>query len=428
MALTPCVSRLTLKSSLLLLAAVPAFAHAAGAQPEGAVCFYNQPNYAGKMLCVNASASTLADFWDNNISSVRVRAGVQVTLYKNAAYAGKSVVLSGDTPDLERVKFDGVTSSYRIAAPTPTATPVPTPKPTPAPTPAPTPKPTPVPTPAPTPKPTPVPTPAPTPAPTPKPTPKPTPVPTPAPSTGATWQPALADTWQWQLKNPVNTAYNVAVYDIDLFDNTTNNSTLIQSLHQAGRKVVCYFSAGSSENWRADFGSFKATDLGNNLDGWPGERWLDTRSDNVRNIMKARLDLARSKGCDGVEPDNVDGYTNNPGFALTAATQLDYNRFLADQAHARGLAIALKNDIDQIADLVERFDFAVNEQCHQYKECDGYSAFTSRNKPVFNAEYKDSYKQDGSARTQLCADAKAQKIHTLVLALELDDSFRYSCE
>jgi hypothetical protein len=29
-----------------------------------------------------------------------------------------------------------------------------------------------------------------------------------------------------------------------------------------------------------------------------------------------------------VDPDNVDGYTNNTGLPLTAAAQLDFNRLL----------------------------------------------------------------------------------------------------
>ncbi|MFP3534108.1 endo alpha-1,4 polygalactosaminidase, partial [Burkholderia sp. SIMBA_042] len=90
------------------------------------------------------------------------------------------------------------------------------------------------------------------------------------------------------------------------------------TLKSQGKRVVCYFSAGSSENWRSDYSQFTAADQGNPLDGWAGERWLDTRSANVRRIMTARMDLAKSKGCDGIDPDNVDGYTNNPGLPLTA--------------------------------------------------------------------------------------------------------------
>lgn len=241
----------------------------------------------------------------------------------------------------------------------------------------------------------------------------------------AWWKPGVATSWQWQLKGTVNTGYNVNVYDIDLFD--TPQATLNQ-LKAAGRHVVCYFSAGSSEDWRPDFSRFQATDMGNALDGWPGERWLDTRSTNVRAVMLSRLDLARSKGCDGVEPDNVDGYTNSPGFPLTAATQLDYNRFLASAAHARGLAVGLKNDIDQLTALEPSFDFAINEQCNEYSECGGYSVFTSKNKPVFNAEYASKYRKNKSgARDKLCQAMNAAKIRTLVLPLQLDDSYRYSC-
>jgi len=238
------------------------------------------------------------------------------------------------------------------------------------------------------------------------------------------WMPSVTDTWQLQLQGTLNTAYNVAVYDIDLFD--TPQST-ITALKAQGRRVVCYFSAGSSENWRPDFAQFQASDMGNALSGWAGERWLDTRSSNVRSIMTARMDLAVSKGCDGIDPDNVDGYTNTPGIPLTAATQLDYNDFLAAEAHARGLAVGLKNDVDQLSDLATSFDFAVNEQCFQYNECDRYSVFTTQGKPVFNVEYATKWK-DPTRRPALCAKAAALNIRTLVLPLALNDKYRYSCD
>ena len=246
-----------------------------------------------------------------------------------------------------------------------------------------------------------------------------------ATTTLAPWVPKVSDTWQWQLTGTINTSYAVKVYDIDLFDAPTN---VITTLHSQGKYVVCYMSAGSSENWRPDYAKFLPSDLGNSLSGWAGEKWLDTRSANVRAIMAARMDLAKARGCDGVEPDNVDGYTNNPGFPLTATTQLDYNRYLAAQAHARGLKIALKNDVDQIAALQPSFDFAINEQCNQYSECAGYAAFTSAGKPVFNAEYKSKWATDATARAALCTKSRAANIRTLVLPLSLNDKFRYSCD
>jgi hypothetical protein len=277
--------------------------------------------------------------------------------------------------------------------------------------------------------------PAPVPPPSPTPPPPPPPAPTPPPPPPAPsgwWKPSVGDTWQWQLKGTVNTSYNVKIYDVDLYDTPQATIDLLKS---QGKRVVCYFSAGSSENWRDDFARFQPADMGNNLDPmWVGERWLDTRSANVRSIMKARLDLAKSKGCDGVEPDNVDGYTNSPGFPLTAQTQFDYNRFLAEEAHARGMAIALKNDTDQLEALEPYFDFAVNEQCHEYtradgqSECAGYSVFTSKGKPVLNAEYDSNYVNNATERAALCSASRAANLRTLILPIELDGSIRYSCD
>jgi hypothetical protein len=250
--------------------------------------------------------------------------------------------------------------------------------------------------------------------------------PAPTPSAGgARWTPSAADTWQWQLKGSIDTSIAATVYDIDLFDAP---QATIDALKARGRRVVCYFSAGSSENWRSDFARFEVADMGNPLDNWPGERWLDTRSVNVRAIMQSRLDLAVSKGCDGVEPDNMDAYQNGPGFALSADAQLDYNRFIAREARARGLAVGLKNDVDQLAALEPEFDFAVNEQCHQYTECDGYGVFTSKGKPVFNAEYDARWVNDATARNALCAASRTAGLRTLVLPVELGGSFRYGCD
>lgn len=243
-------------------------------------------------------------------------------------------------------------------------------------------------------------------------------------SVPAHWSPSVSDTWHWQLKGTIDTSYDVKIYDIDLFD---VDATTIAALKRDGRRVVCYFSAGSSEDWRPDYRQFKASDMGKRLSDWKGERWLDIRSENVRKVMKQRLDRAVSKGCDGVEPDNVDGYANDTGFSLTAKDQLDYNTFIANEAHWRDLAVGLKNDVGQLAVLEPWFDFAVNEECNEQKECDGYAVFTSNQKPVLNAEYAAKYRTPAGQRT-LCAASGNAKLRTLVLAKELDNSYRYSCD
>lgn len=55
-----------------------------------------------------------------------------------------------------------------------------------------------------------------------------------------------------------------------------------------------------------------------------------------------------TRRCDGVEPDNVDAYANSVGISLTYNDQLTFNRWLANEGHKRNLAVALKNDGDQV--------------------------------------------------------------------------------
>ena len=224
------------------------------------------------------------------------------------------------------------------------------------------------------------------------------------------WKPVPMTTWQWQLTGTVDQSFNVQAYDIDLFD---NNASVISSLHSKGRKVICYLSAGTWEDWRPDAGQFPASVKGSG-NGWPGEKWLDIRQINTLGpIMEARMDLAVQRGCDAIEPDNIDGYANSSGFPLTGNDQLAYNRFLADAAHQRGLSIGLKNDLDQVPSLVNDFDWALNEQCNQYNECNMLVPFINAGKAVFNAEYS------GDTAT-FCPKMNNMKISSIKKGLNLD--------
>ncbi|WP_351236742.1 endo alpha-1,4 polygalactosaminidase [Streptomyces sp. NPDC002133] len=205
----------------------------------------------------------------------------------------------------------------------------------------------------------------------------------PAPS-APRWQPKPGVEWQWQLSGRLDPTVDVPVYDIDGFDHP---ASAVTDLHRRGRKVICYLSTGAWEDFRPDAVDFPEALLGKG-NGWKGERWLDIRrTDVLEPLMAARLDMCREKGFDAVEPDNMDGYLNDTGFPLSAGHQLRYNRLIARLAHDRGMAVGLKNDLPQIPQLVGDFDFAVNEQCAQYGECDALTPFIEAGKAVFHAEY-----------------------------------------
>lgn len=113
---------------------------------------------------------------------------------------------------------------------------------------------------------------------------------------------------------------NVTLYDIDMF--LHQNLTVVRDLRANGMDVICYFSAGSYEPNRPDSWKFKSADKGKELDGWPGEYWLDLNSDNVRQIMTARIEIAAGMNCSGIDPDNVDGYVSWGGPLDLAVVQV----------------------------------------------------------------------------------------------------------
>ncbi|MEV2214522.1 endo alpha-1,4 polygalactosaminidase [Streptomyces sp. NPDC050997] len=227
--------------------------------------------------------------------------------------------------------------------------------------------------------------------------------------TGDRWRPRPSVAWQWQLSGRVDTGVDVPVYDIDGFDQP---EATVAALHDEDRKVICYLSTGAWEDWRPDADKFPRSVLGKG-NGWEGERWLDIRrTDVLEPLMAARIDMCRDKGFDAVEPDNMDGYRNRSGFPLTATDQLRYNRLVAKLAHDRGLAVGLKNDLDQIPQLVADFDFAVNEQCAQYEECDDLKPFITADKAVFHVEYE-------LPTRRFCADSRRLKLSSMLKKYEL---------
>jgi hypothetical protein len=85
-------------------------------------------------------------------------------------------------------------------------------------------------------------------------------------SRGRIWQPQVGSRFQIVLSGVVDidsestlVPEHVDIWDIDLFD--TDKET-IDHLKRMGKKIICYFSAGTSEDWRPDFEEFKAKDQG----------------------------------------------------------------------------------------------------------------------------------------------------------------------
>ncbi|MER7399309.1 endo alpha-1,4 polygalactosaminidase [Streptomyces sp. NPDC000151] len=233
---------------------------------------------------------------------------------------------------------------------------------------------------------------------------------------GERWRPKPGTDWQWQLSGRLDTDVDAPVYDIEGFDHGT---ATVAALHRRDRKVICYLSVGAWEDWRPDAADFPRSVIGRS-NGWKGERWLDIRRlDVLEPLLAERFDMCRDKGFDAIEPDNVDGYANRSGFPLTAAHQLEFNRMVARLAHERGMAVGLKNDLGQIPRLVDDFDFAVNEQCAEYDECEKLTPFVRAGKAVFHVEYD-------LPPERFCATSRKLRLSSLQKEMDLT-AWRKTC-
>ena len=222
--------------------------------------------------------------------------------------------------------------------------------------------------------------------------------------------------WNWQLQGTVPTNTKVAVFDIDGFN---NSAATVAALHAQGTKVICYIDFGSSENFRPDYSSFPESVQGS-TNGWAGERWLDIRQLSVLEpIMTARDEDVRAEGLRRPrarqhrrlrELHRVPAHRGGPAHLQ----HMD-----REHAHSLGLSVGLKNDTDQTAQLEPDFDWALNEQCNQYSECDTENVFVNANKAVFNAEY--------SGGTGFCSADAAEHINGVRFGLDLDASLYEPC-
>ena len=138
--------------------------------------------------------------------------------------------------------------------------------------------------------------------------------------------------------------------------------------------------------------------------------------------MQARLDMAVAKGCDGVDPDNIDAYDNDNGLGLTQSDAVDYVNWLTDEAHARSMSIGLKNGGAILDQVVGRMQWSVNEQCVQYGECEVFRPFIEQGKPVFHIEYPDSTPDvSASEVATVCEDEGAKGFSTVLKEMGLGD-------
>jgi len=268
--------------------------------------------------------------------------------------------------------------------------------------------------------------------------------------------PATGDSWYWEIDPPeaglaglpaTDAAYpepgSARIWDTDLFNDSntssgdhlgipTGLSRVVEAIHHAGHYSVCYIEAGAFQAGLPDDSDFARSDYGDRarryeMRGYPNEWWFNIagfknyvagepmtlagRAANIAAALEDRFNWCVLEGQDAVEADDVDGYTNKSvtgadggGWGLTRADSAGFERWLAYQAHAAGLAVLQKNDPANAKVDEPLFDGALSEECNYYKDpCAGsagdWDAYLAAGKPVFDAEYA----QDGETTSRFCS-------------------------
>jgi hypothetical protein len=265
-------------------------------------------------------------------------------------------------------------------------------------------------------------------------------------ATASWWRPGTgALPWQWELSHEIDvnsasdlgtggTTYNGAsaaapvVYDIDGFDNTASD---VAALHALGKKVICYIEVGALEAARSDAAKFPAAAQGNTVPNYPDEKYLDIKNSTVVDNIKARIDMCKQKGFDGIEPDIDDSYTDSTGFTISESDNVAYLTTLSSYARSLGLAWGLKNGGDGgapaqfIPDVLPLVDFAVVEEPFFLKTIGLFEPmFDSAGKPLFVAEYTN----DTSSAGAFCPQALAAHVNAALFSVNLDASLRTPCQ
>jgi hypothetical protein len=236
---------------------------------------------------------------------------------------------------------------------------------------------------------------------------------------GGAWRLGEGTTWQIQLTGTLDTTIDAELYVVDFED---VNAATIAELHAAGRAVACYLSAGTWETWRSDAASFPAAAVGNPLASYPQESWLDIRDSTVQSLMIARVDRARTQGCDAMDLANLSSSGQDTGFATLSRTDyLNYGQAMARAVSARGMSVGLDGAEDLLGDLLPEFDWGLAIDCFATDGCQAWGPMLAANKPALLVEFGDA-----TTAQAVCATATQAGFDALIKNSTFD-AFRIPC-
>lgn len=299
------------------------------------------------------------------------------------------------------------------------------------------------------------------------------------------WQPKVGEVKNWdiQVTAPFDVSAPRVMYDLDLWAVVPSPTTLdygdgapitvpagklagtIAQLHARTPStiVICHVETGALDlslpdapkfpGYMADPtkipdnpdnpapGAVKGNPAAGSVIGWSlgtaGRRLLDVSEASRARwmpIMFKRFDLAKSIGCDGIEPGYNDAEVYVPGFTIPTEDTYSWYTEVATQGHNRMLSTGMKGG-DTIGAVNEiqanAFDWLMIERCGELMMCDVARPFISLEKAVLALEYDTTTDDQGNPVTldpaTVCMNQKPFIMDGLVKNVALTKDVRMQC-
>jgi len=177
------------------------------------------------------------------------------------------------------------------------------------------------------------------------------------------------------------------VVDLDVLDTP---KTTVEKLKKQWKIVIWYINIWAIENYRDDYEKFPKNVIWKTYSWWEDEKYLDVRKyEKFQKFILNRLEIAKEKGFNWIEPDNMDTYDNfeETWFKILEWDMREYLTWLNIETNKRWMFLIQKNAPELSKKMEKNFDAALLEWAFYNNFEDDFKNYIKNWKKVFNVEY-----------------------------------------
>ncbi len=200
--------------------------------------------------------------------------------------------------------------------------------------------------------------------------------------------------WILSIDNYENINFKSQIIDLDVLDTPKK---VIDILHKDLNIVIWYINVWAIENYRDDYKDFSDEIVWRVYPWWEDEKFLDIKNyDKFKYLILNRLDIAKEKWFDWIEPDNMDTFDNQEEtwFKITKEDEINYIKWLNKEVKKRWMFLIQKNAPELSNSLDDILDWVLIEWAFYNNIFKYYLNYIKKWKIVLNVEYTDNTNKD----------------------------------